>query len=164
AGIDVITTVNVQHIDSLNDKIAQLTGVRVRETIPDGVFAEADDVVIIDVTPEALQDRLRRGEIYPATQVERALQNFFRTTNLCALRELALLQVADEADKDLEEHRRQPLATKIWGVQERVLACISASRPSTLLIRRATRFARRVHGKCYILFVAPFGGVGALPP
>src|SRR5207248_2475800 len=67
AGIDVITTVNVQHIDSLNDKIAQLTGVRVRETIPDGVFAEADDVVIIDVTPEALQDRLRRGEIYPAT-------------------------------------------------------------------------------------------------
>jgi two-component system sensor histidine kinase KdpD len=163
-GIDVITTVNVQHLESLNDKIAQVTGVIVRETLPDRVFSEADDVVIIDVTPEALRERLQRGEIYPPERVERSLQNFFRSTNLSALRELALLQVAEEADRDLESYRREEAESRVWGVQERILVCVSATHPSTLLIRRGVRLARRAHGKCYALFVAPPGGLAALPP
>jgi two-component system sensor histidine kinase KdpD len=163
AGIDVITTVNVQHIESLNDKIAQVTGVRVQETVPDTVFAAAEDVVVVDITPEALRERLHRGHIYPADRVEQALQHFFRTANLSALRELALLQVAEEADKDLEAYRREEQIAQIWGVQERVLVCVASSRPSTLLIRRGTRLARRVHGKCFVIFVAPPGGLAALP-
>lgn len=164
AGIDVITTVNVQHLESLNDKIAQLTGVVVRETVPDRIFVQADDVVIVDVTPEALRERLQRGEIYPAERVERALQNFFRSANLSALRELALLQVAEEADKDLEQERRGGGSPSAWSVQERVLVCPSATHPATLLIRRGARLARRAHGKCYALFVAPPGGLATLTP
>jgi two-component system sensor histidine kinase KdpD len=164
AGISVITTVNVQHIESLNDKIAQLTGVLVRETVPDRVFTEANDVVIVDLAPESLQERLRRGEIYPAERVEQALQNFFRTANLSALRELALLQVAEEADKDVAAYRREAQIAEVWGVQERVLVGISADRSSALLIRRAVRLARRSQGKCYVVFVAPPGGLGALAP
>lgn len=162
AGIDVITTVNVQHIESLNDKIAQVTGVRVKETIPDRVFVEADDVVVVDITPEALRDRLQRGEIYPAERVERALQSFFRSANLSALRELALLQAAEEADKDLEVYRREERRSEVFGVQERILVCISATHPSTLLIRRGSRLARRSQGRCYVLFVAPSGGMRTL--
>jgi two-component system, OmpR family, sensor histidine kinase KdpD len=135
----------------------------VRETIPDRVFVEADDVIVVDITPEALQERLRRGEIYPADRVERALGNFFRTANLSALRELALLQVAEEADKDLEAYRREEQIAQVWGVQERILVCVSPTRPSILLIRRGARLARRVHGKCHVLFVAPPGGLSVLP-
>ncbi len=164
AGIDVITTVNVQHIESLNHKIAQVTGVQVRETVPDRVIDNANAVVIVDVTPEALRERLRRGEIYPADRVERALQNFFRSANLSALRELALLQVAEEADRDLAEYRRESATTQAWGVRERILVCISSTRASTLLIRRGARLARRMLGKCFVLFVAPAGGRGALAP
>jgi two-component system sensor histidine kinase KdpD len=163
AGIDVITTVNVQHLESLNDKIAQVTGVRVQETVPDRVFVEADHVVIQDITPEGLRERLQRGHIYPPERVEQALQHFFRTANLSALRELALLQVAEEADKDLEACRREEQIVQVWGVQERVLVCVSSSRPSTLLIRRGTRLARRIHSKCFVIFVAPPGGLSALP-
>jgi two-component system sensor histidine kinase KdpD len=163
AGIDVIATVNVQHIESLNDQIAQVTGVHVRETIPDRVFSQADDVVVVDVTPDELQDRLRRGEIYPPERVERALKNFFRAGNLSALRELALLQVAEEADRDVEAYRREKQIAEVWGVQERILVCVSSSRPSTLLIRRGVRLARRVHGKCFVVFVTPPGGLGSLP-
>jgi two-component system, OmpR family, sensor histidine kinase KdpD len=163
AGIDVIATVNIQHIESLNDKIAQLTGVRVRETIPDRVFAEADPVVV-DLPPEILQERLKRGEIYPPERVEQALQNFFRSGNLSALRELALIQVAEETDKDLTAYRREEQSAQVWGVQERILVCVSATRPSNLIIRRGARLARRVHGKCFVVFVAPPGGLAALPP
>jgi two-component system, OmpR family, sensor histidine kinase KdpD len=164
AGIDVVTTVNVQHIESLNDKVARLTGVQVRETIPDPVFAEADQVLLVDATPEILQDRLKKGEIYPPERVEQALQNFFRAGNLSALRELALLQAAEETDKDLAAYRREAQIAEVWGVQERILVCVSATRPSTLIIRRGTRLARRAHGKCYVVFVAPPGGLPALPP
>lgn len=164
AGIDVITTVNIQHIESLNDKIAKVTGVRVRETIPDRVFEQADSVLVVDLTPEALRERLRRGEIYPPERVETALQNFFRTANLSALRELALLQAAEDADKDVEAYRREEQILEAWGVQERILVCVSSSRPSTLLIRRGVRLASRVHGKCYVLFVTPPGGLAALAP
>jgi two-component system sensor histidine kinase KdpD len=164
AGIDVIATVNIQHIESLNDKIAQVTGVQVRETIPDGVFSEADQVLVQDLTPELLQERLRRGEIYPPERVEQALQNFFRSANLSALRELALLQAAEEADKDLEAYRREEQIAQVYGVQERVLVCVSSTRPSTLIIRRGTRLARRAHGKCHVIYVAPPGGLSALTP
>jgi two-component system sensor histidine kinase KdpD len=163
AGINVITTVNVQHIESLNDKIAQVTGVQVRETLPDRVFTQADDVVVVDVTPEELRERLRRGEIYPAERVERALTNFFRPTNLAALRELALLQVAEEADRDLADYRREEADAEVWGVQERLLVCVAGSHPATMLIRRGVRLARRAHGRCHVVFVAPPGGLAALP-
>jgi len=163
AGINVMTTVNVQHIESLNDKIAQVTGVRVQETVPDKVFVDADEVVIVDITPEALRERLHRGHVYPPERVEQALHSFFRTANLSALRELALLQVAEEAEKDLEAYRREERIVELWGVQERILVCVASSRPSTLLIRRGTRLARRVHGNCFVLFVAPPGGLAALP-
>ena len=151
-------------VPPLNDKIGQLTGVRVRETIPDRVFAEADSTLVVDATPEILQERLKRGEIYPPERAEQALQNFFRSGNLSALRELALLQVAEEADKDLTAYRRDEQIAQVWGVQERILVCVSATRPSTLIIRRGTRLARRVHGKCFVVFVAPPGGLSALPP
>ena len=98
AGIDVFSTVNVQHLESLNDQVAELTGIRVRETMPDSVLAEADEVVLIDLTPEALLDRLRAGKIYPGEQIEAALQNFFRIENLAALREVALRQVAQNVE------------------------------------------------------------------
>jgi K+-sensing histidine kinase KdpD len=119
--------------------------------------------VLVDLTPEILQERLKRGEIYPPERVEPALQNFFRSANLSALRELALLQVAEEADKDLTASRREEQSAQVWGVQERILVCVSATRPSTLMIRRGTRLARRFHGKCYVVFVAPPGGLAALP-
>ena len=99
AGIDVISTVNVQHLESLNDAVFELTGVRVRETFPDRVLDEADEVVLVDISPEALQDRLRAGKVYPGGQAERALLNFFRQDNLSALRELALREVAEDVEQ-----------------------------------------------------------------
>ena len=115
AGIDVFSTVNVQHLESLNDQIAELTGARVRETIPDEVLVEADEVVLVDLTPEALIARLRAGKVYPAERVPAALNNFFRIENLAALREIALRQVAEEVEvKRLvrEAERRSCAATR----------------------------------------------------
>ena len=114
AGIDVISTVNVQHLESLNDAVFELTGVRVRETFPDRILDEADEVVLVDLSPEELQERLRAGKVYPKERAEVALQNFFRQENLAALRELVLREVAEDV-----EARRQPAASSL-----------SASRPS----------------------------------
>src|SRR6185312_5913892 len=99
AGIDVISTVNVQHLESLNDSVAELTDIRVRETFPDSILDEADEVVLVDLTPEALQERLRAGKVYPQERVEAALSNFSRTENLSALRELALREVAEDVEE-----------------------------------------------------------------
>ncbi len=107
AGIDVFSTVNVQHLESLNDQVAELTGVRVRETVPDSVLGAADEVVLIDLTPEALIARLRAGKIYPAESIEAALNNFFRIENLAALREVALRQVAEEVESKRPRARRR---------------------------------------------------------
>ncbi len=144
AGIDVISTVNVQHLESLNDAVFELTGVRVRETFPDRMLDDADEVVLVDISPEALQDRLRAGKVYPGGQAERALLNFFRQDNLSALRELALREVAEDV-----EHRRgadvlDPLSKQAVG--ERVLVLVEPQPRSQRVLRRAWRSAQRLGG------------------
>jgi len=116
AGIDVYSTVNVQHVESLNDQVAELTGTRVRETVPDAVIAQADDVVVIDITPESLLERLQAGKIYPAERIQSALSNFFKIENLSALREVSLRQVAEEI-----EAKRIPSGIPVPGGRERLL-------------------------------------------
>jgi two-component system sensor histidine kinase KdpD len=151
AGIDVISTVNVQHLESLNDAVFELTGVRVRETFPDRMLDEADEVILVDISPEALQDRLRAGKVYPGGQAERALLNFFRQDNLSALRELALREVAEDV-----EHRRgsavlDPLSKQAVG--ERVLALVEPQPRSQRVLRRAWRSAQRLGGEIDALWV-----------
>src|SRR5215475_8420073 len=138
AGIDVFSTVNVQHLESLNDRIAELTGVRVRETFPDSVLNDADEVVLIDLTPEALIERLREGKVYPQERVETALNNFFKIENLQALREVALRQVAE----NVEAKRIVRAAPQAVG--ERLLALVTPEPSSQRLIRRAWRSAQRL--------------------
>jgi two-component system sensor histidine kinase KdpD len=142
AGIDVISTVNVQHLESLNDAVFELTEVRVRETFPDRILDEADEVVLVDLAPQALQERLRAGKVYAKDRAEVALTNFFRAENLSALRELALREVAEDV-----EHRRRtevldPLSQQ--AVTERVLALVEPQPKSQRIIRRAWRSAQRL--------------------
>jgi two-component system, OmpR family, sensor histidine kinase KdpD len=152
AGIDVISTVNVQHLESLNDSVAEITEVRVRETFPDRVLEDADEVVLVDLTPEALQERLRAGKVYPLERAEVALANFFRADKLSALRELALREVAEDVGA-----RRQssvaldPLSRQ--AVSERVLALVTPEPRSQRLLRRAWRSAERLGGQVDALWV-----------
>jgi two-component system, OmpR family, sensor histidine kinase KdpD len=148
AGIDVYSTVNVQHLESLNDQIAELTGVRVRETLPDSVLSRADEVVVVDVTPPALIDRLRAGRIYPAARVPAALNGFFRVENLEALREVVLRQFAE----DVEQKRlvREPVPP---AVQEELLALVAPRASSQRVVRRAWRSAQRLGADLHILCV-----------
>jgi two-component system, OmpR family, sensor histidine kinase KdpD len=164
AGIDVFSTVNVQHLESLNDQVAELTGTRVRETIPDAVLGEADEVVLIDLTPEALIARLRAGKVYPGENVEAALGNFFTVENLLALREVALRQVAQEVEaKRLVVE--QPLGTREerfaaeapQAVGERLLALVRPQPSSQRLVRRAWRSAQRLGTGLDLLWVKPPG-------
>jgi two-component system sensor histidine kinase KdpD len=151
AGIDVISTVNVQHLESLNDAVFELTGVRVRETFPDRMLDEADEVILVDISPEALQDRLRAGKVYPGGQAERALLNFFRQDNLSALRELALREVAEDV-----EHRRGPAVLDPLSKQavgERVLALVEPQPRSQRVLRRAWRSAQRLGGEIDALWM-----------
>jgi two-component system sensor histidine kinase KdpD len=141
AGIDVFTTLNVQHVESLNDVIAQITGVVVRETLPDSVLERADDIEVIDLTPEELMERLTAGKVYIAPQAERALQNFFQKANLVALRELSLRQVAQRLRQDVETARRQKAAQSPWATDERLLVCVGPSPSTAKLIRSARRMA-----------------------
>ena len=142
AGIDIISTVNVQHLESLNDAVFELTGVRVRETFPDRVLDEADEVVLVDLSPEALQDRLRMGKVYPQGQAERALLNFFTHDNLMALRELALREMAEDVEARRAPTILDPLSQQ--AVTERVLALIEPQPKSQRIIRRAWRSAQRL--------------------
>jgi two-component system, OmpR family, sensor histidine kinase KdpD len=162
AGIDVFSTVNVQHLESLNDQVAELTGVRVRETVPDSVLGTADEVVLIDVTPEALIARLRAGKVYPDQNIEAALNNFFRIENLAALREVSLRQVAENV-----ESKRLIVEQGTWtpngeerveadvpkAVGERVLALIRPRRSSQRLVRRAWRSAQRLGTDLDLLWI-----------
>jgi len=150
-GSDVFSTVNVQHLESLNDQLADLTGVRVRETFPDSVLASADEVVLIDLTPQALIQRLREGKVYPQERVETALNNFFRIENLAALREVALRQVAESV-----EAKRIVRATP-QAVGERLLALATPEPSSQRLIRRAWRSAQRLGAELDVLYVGPDG-------
>jgi two-component system sensor histidine kinase KdpD len=161
AGIDVYSTLNVQHLESLNDRIAELSGVHVRETIPDAVLADADEVVLIDLNPEALLDRLRAGKIYPAERVDAALNNFFRIENLAALREIALRQVADDVEArrlvtEIVGSREDNLAAEApQAVGERLLAAVEPYPGAQRLVRRAFRSAQRLGAELDLLWVRP---------
>jgi len=153
AGIDVISTVNVQHLESLNDAIFELTGVRVRETFPDRVLDDADEVVLVDLTPEALRDRLRAGKVYAHERVPAALENFFTPENLGALRELVLREVAEDV-----EARRQPDVLEPFSKQaiaERILALIEPQPKSQRILRRAWRSSQRLGAEIDAIWVRP---------
>jgi len=166
AGIDVFSTVNVQHLESLNDQVAELTGVRVRETVPDSVLGTAEEVILIDLTPEALVERLRAGKIYPGEAIDAALNNFFRIENLAALREVSLRQVAESVEaKRLTLETVEPLGTREEkvaaevpkAVGERVLALVRPQPSSQRLVRRAWRSAQRLGTDLDLLWVKPPG-------
>jgi two-component system, OmpR family, sensor histidine kinase KdpD len=166
AGIDVLSTVNVQHLESLNDQVAELSGARVRETIPDSVLGGADEVVLIDLSPEALLTRLRAGKIYKAERVEAALNGFFRIENLAALREVALRQVAEEVEAkrlvtEVVGTREDLVSDLPQAIGERLLALVEPYPGAQRLVRRAWRSAQRLGGQLDLLWVAPPGrGVG----
>ncbi len=151
AGIDVISTVNIQHLESLNDAIAELTDVRVRETFPDRVLDEADEVVLVDLTPEALQERLRAGKVYPKERADVALQNFFRAEPLSALRELALREVAEDVGTRRQSLVLDPLSRQAVG--ERVLALVTPEPRSQRILRRAWRSAERLGAQLDAIWV-----------
>jgi two-component system sensor histidine kinase KdpD len=154
AGIDVYSTVNIQHIESLNDTVAKITGVIVRERIPDRILENADEVVVVDVTPETLQERLRDGKIYAPEKIDQSLNNFFQRRHLIALRELALREIADNIEDDLEAHDRSGSSTNlVCNIHERVLVCVSTYPNSLQLLRRGARIAGYMHAQLYILFV-----------
>jgi two-component system sensor histidine kinase KdpD len=154
AGIDVYSTVNIQHIESLNDTVAKITGVIVRERIPDRVLEDADEVVVVDVTPETLQERLRDGKIYAPEKIDQSLNNFFQRRHLIALRELALREIADNIEDDLEAHDRSGSTTNlICNIHERVLVCVSTYPNSLQLLRRGARISGYMHAQLYVLFV-----------
>jgi two-component system sensor histidine kinase KdpD len=164
AGIDVLSTLNVQHLESLNDQIAELTGTPVRETIPDAILGRADEVVMIDLTPEALLDRLRAGKVYPAERIEAALNNFFRIENLSALREVALRQVAEEVghkrvatSKPVGSRDDTIAADAPQAVGERLLALVEPYPGSHRLVRRAWRSAQRLGADLDLLWIHPPG-------
>ncbi len=161
AGIDVFSTVNVQHLESLNDQVTELTGTRVRETLPDRILGEADEVVLIDVTPEALIDRLRAGKVYPSERIESALNNFFKIENLAALREVALRQVAGEVEAKrlvlenvpARDDDRMLESAAPQAVGERLLALVTPTPKSQRVVRRAWRSAERLQAELDILWV-----------
>ncbi len=143
AGIDVLTTVNVQHLESLNDVIERITGVRQKETVPDEVVRRAEQIELVDITPEALRRRLAHGNVYAAEKVDAALANYFQPGNLTALRELALLWVADEVDMALQRYRTEKNVTDTWETRERVVVALTGGKESETVLRRAARIAKR---------------------
>src|SRR5215472_14895143 len=146
AGIDVITTVNIQHLESLNDVVEKITGVPQRETLPDAVVRAADQVELVDMTPEALRRRMAHGNIYPPEKIDAALTNYFRSGNLAALRELALLWLADKVDEGLQRYRAEHHITGTWEARERVVVALTGGPEGETLIRRAARIAARSSG------------------
>jgi len=155
AGIDVLTTVNIQHIESLNDQVWHVTGIRVRETVPDWVVQEADEVVMVDVTPRALLHRLERGVVYAPEKARQALENFFTESNLTALRELALRQTAHQLEDRREEMRLpEPVPAQNSGRQERILIWLTPHPSTAMLIRRGRRVADYLNSSCTAIFVS----------
>ncbi|MEC0239641.1 histidine kinase [Paenibacillus dokdonensis] len=152
-GISVITTVNVQHLESLNDAVEQITGIRVRETVPDYILSMADEVELIDVTPQSLQQRMKEGKIYAADKVEQALSSFFKTGNLIALRELALREIADDVDERLEAWERQFSLRGPWRKEEAIYVCILPGSNHERLIRRGFRIAYRLKATWYVDYI-----------
>src|SRR5271168_2362977 len=152
-GIDVYTTINIQHIESLNDVVAQITHVRVRETVPDAVFDRADAVELVDLTPDDLITRLKEGKVYVPKQAERALEHFFSPANLTALRELALRRTAERVDEELLSEMQAHAIQGPWAAGERIMVCISEDPRAAGLVRYAKRLADRLHGPWIALSV-----------
>jgi two-component system sensor histidine kinase KdpD len=153
AGIDVYTTVNVQHIESLNDVVAQITGVQVRETVPDKVFDGADEVELIDLPPDELLERLREGKVYVDDKVRHALSSFFRKGNLIALRQLALRATADRVDAAMREYRQNHAIRETWAAGERILVCVGPDPLSERLVRAARRMSNALHAEWMAVYV-----------
>src|SRR5580700_1255893 len=153
AKIDVLSTVNIQHIESIAPTVRAITGVAVRETVPDWVLQMADETVMVDLTPEALQNRMKRGDVYGRDKVEQALKNFFRRGNLIALRELALRQGAEQVDRSLESYMVEKDIRESWAVRERIAVCISSNAKAQYLLARAARMARRMDAELYAVHV-----------
>ncbi|HAI5625524.1 TPA: sensor histidine kinase [Escherichia coli] len=153
AGIDVFTTVNVQHLESLNDVVSGVTGIQVRETVPDPFFDAADDVVLVDLPPDDLRQRLKEGKVYIAGQAERAIEHFFRKGNLIALRELALRRTADRVDEQMRAWRGHPGEEKVWHTRDAILLCIGHNTGSEKLVRAAARLASRLGSVWHAVYV-----------
>src|SRR5579884_4097731 len=153
AGIDVLSTMNVQHIESMTPTVLEITGIQVRETVRDWVMHKVNEIVLADLTPEALQTRMRRGDVYPLERAERALGHFFRPGNLLALRELALQQVTQAVDRSLESYLEKEEGGKPVGVRERIAVCISSSPAAQYLIARTARMAQRINAELFVIYV-----------
>lgn len=151
ANIDVLSTVNIQHLESVTPRVQSLTGVTVRETVPDWVLDRADEIVMSDLTPEALATRMRRGDIYPMERVERALSNFFRRGNLIALREMALQRVTRAVDRTLDDYVKLKQLGAHWALAEKVAVCVSANPAARDLIARGARLAQAIGGELFVL-------------
>lgn len=152
-GISVMTAVNIQHLESLNDYVNRMTGVKVRETIPDSMLEIADEVEVIDISIDALRDRLKKGKIYSEDKIETALNNFFRVGNLTALRELTLREVANEVDEYLMEYKNEKHVEGLIGAQEKILVCVNLNFNAEYLIRRGYRISKMLRSPLYILYV-----------
>jgi two-component system sensor histidine kinase KdpD len=152
-GINVISTLNIQHLESLNDVVFQITGIKVNETIPDKIVQQADEVVVVDIAPETLQNRLNRGNVYNMEKVPQALKNFFRKGNLNALREIVLRQAAEEVDETLDTYMKKEGIKDNWHTVERVMVCISTSPNAKKLIRRGARIANRYKCEWHVVTV-----------
>jgi two-component system, OmpR family, sensor histidine kinase KdpD len=161
AGIDVISTVNIQHLESLNDVVEQITGIKQRETVPDRIVRRADQIELVDMAPEALRRRLAHGNVYAPEKIDAALGNYFRVGNLSALRELALLWVADRVDDALTDYRERHGITKPWETRERVVVAISGAPGGEKLIRRAARIAERTKGELIGVHVVDASGLAS---
>ncbi|WP_438291052.1 DUF4118 domain-containing protein [Streptomyces sp. HUAS TT7] len=165
AGIDVVSTVNIQHLESLGDVVESITGVRQRETVPDEVVRRADQVELVDMSPQALRRRMAHGNIYKPDKVDAARSNFFRLGNLTALRELALLWVADRVDEYLQEYRSEHSVSKIWGSRERIVVGLTGGPEGRTLIRRAARLAEKgAGGEVLAVYVARGDGLASASP
>jgi two-component system sensor histidine kinase KdpD len=155
AGIDVFSTLNVQHVESLNDVIAKITGVVVRETVPDAILEEAHAIKLVDLPPEDLLERLREGKVYVSAQAQRAIENFFRKGNLIALRELALRHTAERVDAQMLAYRKAQGIEQTWATSEQILVAVSPSPYSARLVRAARRMAAALHARWYAVYVEP---------
>ncbi|GEC07010.1 sensor histidine kinase [Streptomyces spinoverrucosus] len=165
AGIDVISTVNIQHLESLGDVVESITGVRQRETVPDEVVRRADQIELVDMSPQALRRRMAHGNIYKPDKVDAALSNYFRPGNLTALRELALLWVADRVDEYLKQYRSEHRVSKIWGSRERIVVGLTGGPEGRTLIRRAARLAEKgAGGEVLAVYIARSDGLTAASP
>ena len=161
AGIDVITTLNIQHLESIADEVEHMTGAQVRERVPDWVVRKADQIELADSSPEQLRRRMLHGNIYPEERVHQALTHFFQTDNLIALRELALRFLADETDEDLLEHLRRRESQGVWETTERIMVAVTAAPGTGVLLRREARIASRVKADLDVVHVE--GGDASRP-